>query len=99
MGYLLTFVRQSFRQTMNDNDLRVTRSRWYRYEFQKIDTHQSLFSSCAKHCCTIRLDFSEGFSTALLLESSLIRHLLRLRTGTFEGILLRDSTSSAGLDW
>lgn len=64
--------------------------------FHKVYTHQSLFSSCAKHCCTIRLDFSEGFSTALLLKG--IRHLLAPRTGTFEGILLRDSTSSTGSD-
>lgn len=66
------------------------------YRFCKVGTHQSLFSSCAKHCCTIRLDFSEGFSTALLLEG--IRHLLAPRTGTFDGILLRDSTSSTGSD-
>lgn len=70
--------------------------------FYKTNAYQSLLSSCVKHCCTIRLDFSrEGFSIgeAFLLEGG--RYLPMPRIGTFEAILLRDSIAStdSGCVW
>jgi len=64
---------------------------------QSLFTYQSLFSSCVKHCCTIRLDFSKGFSIIFLGLELIDRHLPR--AGTFERALLRNSMISVDGDY